>query len=134
MSEVVRSIKFDEKGDPCLCVQPRINPENYPPFAVPKDSAWMYSHDHNPKSFQLVMTKAVCWMFERWNMGLITRERWTAIASAIEDGIDDLLAAPPRDKIVDEAVRQQMQESMKDAAKNAEFDSRTNTLKMAVSL
>ena len=134
MAEVVRSIKWDDDGKPCLCVQPKINPERYAPFAVPLDGAWMYSRDHNPDGFARVMQMAVGWMFNHWNLGLVERNKWCAIASFIEDGIDDLLKAPPRDKIVDVAVKQQMQEAMSTAMKNAEFDSRTNTVKMVVNL
>ena len=57
-----------------------------------------------------------------------------ATGLGIEDGLDDLLKAPPRDKIIDVAVKQQMQEAMSTAMKNAEFDSRTNTVKMVVNL
>ena len=132
MAEVVRSIKWDEHGAPYLCIQPRVNPEKYPPFAVPVNDAWMYSRDHNQHGFQFVTMKAVTWMFERWNMGLITRERWAAVASTIEDGIGDLLKAPPREKLVDLAVQQQLEHEMSEAVRNADIDG--NTIKMAVRL
>ena len=132
MAEVVRSIKWDEHGAPYLCIQPKVNPEKYPPFAVPVNDAWMYSRDHNQHGFQFVTMKAVTWMFERWNMGLITRERWAAVASTIEDGIGDLLKAQPREKLVDLAVQQQLEHEMSEAVRNADVDG--NTIKMAVRL
>ena len=132
MAEVVRSIKWDENGAPYLCIQPKVNPEKYPPFAVPVNDAWMYSRDHNQHGFQFVTMKAVTWMFERWNMGLITRERWAAVASTIEDGIGDLLKAPPREKLVDLAVQQQLEHEMSEAVRSADVDG--NTIKMAVRL
>ena len=132
MAEVVRSIKWDENGAPYLCIQPKVNPEKYPPFAVPVNDAWMYSRDHNQHGFQFVTMKAVAWMFERWNMGLITRERWAAVASTIEDGIGDLLKAPPREKLVDLAVQQQLEHEMSEAVRTADVDG--NTIKMAVRL
>jgi len=99
---------------------------------VPVNAAWMYSRDHNQHGFQFVTMKAVTWMFERWNMGLITRERWAAVASTIEDGIGDLLKAPPREKLVDLAVQQQLEHEMSEAVRNADIDG--NTIKMAVRL
>lgn len=132
MAEVVRSIKWDEHGAPYLCVQPRINPEKYPPFAVPVNDAWMYSRDHNKTSFHLVTMKAVTWMFDRWNIGMVTRERWASIASTIEDGIGDLLKAPPREKIVDLAVQQQLEHEMSEAVRSADVDG--SRIKMSVRL
>ena len=132
MAEVVRSIKWDERGAPYLCVQPRVNPEKYPPFAVPVNDAWMYSRDHNKTSFHLVTMKAVVWMFDRWNIGMVTKERWASIASTIEDGIGDLLKAPPREKLVDLAVQQQLEHEMSEAVRSADVDG--NTIKMAVRL
>ena len=132
MAEVVRSIKWDEHGAPYLCIQPKVNPEKYPPFAVPVNDAWMYSRDHNKTSFHLVTMKAVVWMFDRWNIGMVTKERWASIASTIEDGIGDLLKAPPREKLVDLAVQQQLEHEMSEAVRNADVDG--NTIKMAVRL
>ena len=132
MAEVVRSIKWDEHGAPYLCIQPRVNPEKYPPFAVPVNDAWMYSRDHNKTSFHLVTMRAVVWMFDRWNIGMVTKERWASIASTIEDGIGDLLKAPPREKLVDLSVQQQLEHEMSEAARNADVDG--NTIKMAVRL
>lgn len=132
MAEVVRSIKWDEHGAPYLCVQPRINPEKYPPFAVPVNDAWMYSRDHNKTSFHLVTMKAVTWMFDRWNIGMVTKERWASIASTIEDGIGDLLKAPPREKIVDLAVQQQLEHEMSEAVRSADVDG--SRIKMSVRL
>ena len=132
MAEVVRSIKWDEHGAPYLCIQPRVNPEKYPPFAVPVNDAWMYSRDHNKTSFHLVTMKAVTWMFDRWNIGMVTKERWAAIASTIEDGIGDLLKAPPREKIVDLAVRQQLEHEMSEAVRSADVDG--SRIKMSVRL
>lgn len=80
------------------------------------------------------MKSVTVWMYDHWNMGLVERNKWISLATFIEDGLDDLLKAPPRDKIVDVAVKQQMQEAMSTAMKNAEFDSRTNTVKMVVNL
>ena len=136
MAEVVRSIKWDEHGDPYLCIQPRINPEKYRPFSVPLSTpkwfdpqkhghvatAWEFSRDHNPVGFHRLTWQSVEWMFAHWNMGLVTRERWSGIASFIEDGISDLLKAKPRPRPVDVAVQQMTEEIFKEAAKNAEME------------
>lgn len=126
--KVSRTIRWDEHGDPYLCIQPKVNPEKYPPFAIPVKDAWMYSRDHNPGRFSIVTGKAVCWMYERWNIGLITREGWAEIAAAIEDRIGDLLKAPPRESYIDLAVKQMLDESFSDAVKNAEVNG--NNVKM----
>lgn len=132
MAEVVRSIKWDEHGAPYLCIQPKVNPEKYPPFAVPVNDAWMYSRDHNKTSFHLVTMKAVTWMFDRWNIGMVTKERWASVASTIEDGIGDLLKSPPREKLVDLAVQQQLEHEMSEAVRTADVEG--NRIKMAVRL
>ena len=130
--KTTRTIKWDEAGDPYLCIQPYVNPENYPPFAIPLKDAWLYSRDHNPGKFTVVTMRAVCWMYERWNLGLITKEGWAELASAIEDRIGDLLKAPPREQMVDMAVRQMIDEAARNAAKNAEIDG--NHVKMTVEI
>lgn len=132
MAEVVRRLKWDEKGNPYLCILPKVNPENYPPFAIPVGDAWMYSRDHNPTQFKFVTMRAVAWMFDRWNMGMITRERWAAVASTIEDGIGDLLKAPPRESIVDRAVQEQMQYAMSEAWRAADMVGDTVKLRVEI--
>lgn len=132
MAEIVRSIKYDTKGNAYLCLQPKINPEKYKPYAIPESDSWMYSPESNPH-FKETAKTVMLWMWGMWNLGLWERSKWAHIASVIEDGLADLKAAPPREEIVDLAVKKQAEENWKEAMKNAEFDSKTNTVKIVVS-
>lgn len=121
MAEVIRRIGYTDDGEPMLFILPKVNPERYMPTAFNKDNAWLYTPDKNPDfvKFMYWACEDIC---KRYNLGLITKEKMASIASVIEEGIDDLLAAPPRENPVDLAVRQMREESFKDAVKNAEVD------------
>lgn len=131
MAEVIRRIAYTDDGKPALFILPKVNPERYIPTMFPQDSAWLYSFDHNPR-FDQFMWRACGDICARYNLGLITREKMASIASVIEEGISELLAAPPREKPVDLAVRQMTEEAFKNAAKEAEIDG--NKVKMKIEL
>lgn len=121
MAEVIRRIAYTDDGDPILLILPKINPENHIPTMFGKDSAWLYTPDFNP-DFDKFMWWACGDICARYNLGLITPAKMASIASVIEEGISELLAAPPREKPVDLAVRQMTEEAFKNAAKEAEVD------------
>lgn len=127
MADVKRWIAYTDDGKPWLFIAPKVNPEKYVPTGFHQDSAWMYSFDHNPQ-FDRFMYRACGDICARYNLGLITSQKMGEIASVIEEGITELLAAPPREKPVDLAVRQMTEEAFKNAAKNAEIDG--NRVKM----
>lgn len=121
MAEVIRRIAYNDEGEPMLFILPKINPENHIPTMFPQGSAWLYTPDKNPDfvKFMYWACEDIC---KRYNLGLITKEKMASIATVIEEGIDDLIAAPPREKPVDLAMRQMREESFKEAAKNAEVN------------
>jgi len=131
MAEVIRRIAYTDDGEPVLFILPKINPEKYIPATFNKDCAWLYSFDHNP-DFDKFMWWAAGDICKRYDLGLVTKEKMASIASVIEEGITELFAAPPREKVVDLAVRQMREEAMKEAAKNAEIDG--NHVKMTVEI
>lgn len=131
MAEVIRRIAYNDEGEPMLFILPKINPEKHIPTMFQKDSAWLYTPDTNPDfvRFMYWACEDIC---KRYNLGLITKEKMASIATVIEEGIEDLKAAPPREKPVDLAVKQMIEESWKNAAKNAEVSA--NKVKMTVEI
>lgn len=131
MAEVIRRIGYTDDGEPMLFILPKINPERYMPTAFTLDNAWLYTPDKNPNfvRFMYWACEDIC---KRYNLGLITKEKMASIASVIEEGIDDLLSAPPREKPVDLAIRQMREEAAKNAIKNAEIDGNNVKLKFVV--
>lgn len=131
MAEVKRWIDYADDGQPWLFIAPKVNPERYIPTGFAQGSAWLYSFDHNP-DFDKFMWRACGDICSRYNLGLITSQKMGSIASVIEEGITELLAAPPRESKVDIAVRQMREEAMKKAAANAEVDG--NRVKMTIEI
>ena len=121
MADVIRTIKYTDDGKPWLCILPKVNPEKYIPVFFAQDTAWLYSFDHNPDfdKFMWWASENIC---QRFHLGLITTQKMAEIASVIEEGITELLAAPPRPKPVDLAVQQMNEHIFKEAAKNAEME------------
>ena len=113
---------------------PKVNGEKYIPVLLPESEAWMYTPD---KTDEYVIgmdriTERVC---KQFSLGYPSSRRKAEISMVIEDAIDAAIKMPPwmgPERSVEQARRER--EAIGDAAKNAEFDSRTNTLKMAVSL
>lgn len=131
MAEVIRRIGYTDDGEPMLFILPKVNPERYMPTAFNKDNAWLYTPDTNP-DFVRFMTWACEDICKRYDLGLLTSAKMASIASVIEEGIDDLKAAPPREKPIDLALRQMREESFKNAAANAEIDGNNVKLKFVV--
>lgn len=127
MADVIRTIKYTDDGKPWLCILPKVNPEKYIPVFFAQDTAWLYSFDHNP-NFDQFMWWACENICQQFNLGLITSQKMGEIASVIEEGITDLLAAKPMPRPVDLAVQQMTEEIFREAAKNAEIDG--NKVKM----
>lgn len=127
MADVIRTIKYTDDGKPWLCILPKVNPERHVPVFFAQDKAWLYSFDHN-QNFDKFMWWACENICKQFNLGLITAQKMGEIASVIEEGITDLLAAKPRPKPVDLAVQQMTEEIFKQAARNAEVDG--NRVKM----
>ena len=131
MAEVIRRIGYNDDGEPMLFILPKINPENHIPTAFFKEGAWLLTPDKNPNFVQFMKwaCEDIC---KRYNLGIITTPKMASIATVIEEGIEDLKAAPHREKPVDLAIRQMREESFKNAVANAEIDGNNVKLKFVV--
>lgn len=99
MAEVVRSIKYrivDGEYEPVLCIEPKVKREGHKSnFAIRVEDLWMYTPDKNP-NFDKWMYFVVSKIYEMFNLGtIITSQRMAEVATEIEDGIEELLKAPP---------------------------------------
>ena len=78
------------------------------------------------------ITERVC---KQFNLGYPSNRRKAEISVVIEDAIDAAIKLPPwvgPERSVEQAQRER--EAMVEAAKNAEFDSKTKTVKMVVNI
>lgn len=101
MAEVTRRIAYRtvDEGDgyePVLIIEPKYRHEGCSAsFAIRIDDLWMYSADHNPR-FDEWMFRVVNTIYSAFGLGtVITSQRMAEVATVIEEGIDDLLKAPP---------------------------------------
>ncbi|MBC2712875.1 MAG: hypothetical protein HGJ94_18355 [Desulfosarcina sp.] len=103
MAEVYRRIEYDDQGDPVLVIHKKVSPVKTfrldrpvaPSFAIRLNDVWQYSEDHNPR-FIYHMSQICQFLCNLFDLGLVTPSRMGRIASVIEEGIDDLIKAPPQ--------------------------------------
>ena len=119
MAEVTRSIEYDGET-PLLVIRRKIDPQGCIPFAIRVNDLWQYSYDHN-ENFDRNMYWLCSAIMDRFGLGIVTSQKMAEIATVIEDGIDDLLKAPPKQRIVDAALR----DALAAAADSAVFDGKT---------
>lgn len=135
MSEVIAQVGYNQKdGKRCIVLFPKVNGEKYIPFLLPESEAWRYTPDKTDE-YVIGMDRITEQVCKQFNLGYPSSRRKAEISMVIEDAIDAAIKMPPwmgPERSVEQAQRER--EAISDAAKNAEFDSRTNTLKMAVSL
>jgi len=99
MAEVIREIiyrKVNGEYEPVLSIKPKVERMGHMAnFAIRLDDLWMYTPDKNP-NFDKWMYKVVTEIYRMFNLGVvISSQKMAEVASVIEDGIDDLLKAPP---------------------------------------
>lgn len=98
MAEVIRKIvyrKVDGEYEPVLSIQPKVQREGHiANFAIRMQDLWMYTPDKNP-DFVKWMYQVVMKIYDMFDLGVVTSQRMAEVATVIEDGIDDLLKAPP---------------------------------------
>lgn len=111
MAEVIREIIY-HNGEPVLSIKPkhpRGNPTN---FAIRMQDLWMYTPDKNPR-FEPFMMQVCQMVHELLDLGIVTSKKMAEVATVIEDGIQDLLAAPPEDPNNEPGkMRQAMEDAM----------------------
>ena len=106
MAEVIRQMTWDEKGDPMMILRKKrqalttvkSDRKSHPSFAIQMNDIWMFSQDHNP-NFIVWMGQSAMLICEVLQLGISTTSRMSAIATIIEEGIDDLIKMKPRQEI-----------------------------------
>ena len=122
MSEVVRSIKYrivNGEYEPVLCIEPKVKRDGHKSnFAIRVEDLWLYTPDKNP-NFDKWMYYVVSKIYEMFNLGrVISSQRMAEVATEIEDGIEDLLKAPPEpptgsmEAAINKALAQRAMEDM----------------------
>lgn len=121
MAEVTREIVYRQLNgeyEPVLSIQPKVQRKGHQAnFAIRLDDLWMYTPDKNPR-FDKWMYHVVSAIYRMFNLGIITSQRMAEVATVIEDGIDELLKAPP------EPPAGSMEEASKNAFAKSESQSR----------
>lgn len=121
MAEVTREIVYRQVNgeyEPVLSIRPKIQREGHRAnFAILVKDAWRYTPDKN-RDFDKWMYAAVSTIYDMFNLGVMTSQRMAEVATVIEDGIDDLLKAPP------EPPAGGMEEAFKQAIAKAEAENR----------
>ena len=123
MSEVVREIKYrliDEfTYEPVLCIRPKVQRSGHKAnFAIRLEDLWLYTPDKNP-NFDKWMYLVVGKIYEMFNLGIVSSQRMAEVATVIEDGISELIKAPPepptgspqaeKQKAIDQKVKEDME-------------------------
>lgn len=128
MSEVTRKIIYRQVNgeyEPVLSISPKVPRAGHKAdFAIRMEDLWMYTPDKNP-TFDKWMYQVCAYIHKQFNLGVVTAQRMAQIASTIEDGIDDLLKAPP-----DPPAGTTMKEAMEKAMRERDQDSRDVAIKI----
>ena len=99
MAEVIREIVYrmvDGEHEPVLTIKPKTpRMGHHENFAIRMEDLWMYTPDKNP-DYDKWMYKVVSHIYDVFNLGsIVSSQRMGEVASVIEDGIDELIKAPP---------------------------------------
>ena len=101
MSQFSRMIGHDQEGQPVMCIFRKRKPEAGM-YAIPLRDAHLYSEMHNPNFEQHIMS-VVRQVYTMMGIGdglivhrVTTARQMAELATVIEEGLDDLLKAPPR--------------------------------------
>jgi hypothetical protein len=125
MAEVQRSIiyrEIDGGYEPFLGISPTVPQDGVScNFAIRQEDIWMYTPDKNP-NFDIWMYQVCAFVVEKFGLGVVTSRRMAEIASTIEDGIDDLLNAPPEPP-ANSNMREAFEKTIEQAKKARDRDS-----------
>ncbi|MBT3178988.1 MAG: hypothetical protein HOG03_11520 [Desulfobacula sp.] len=98
MAEVIRRIAYrtiDDEPEPVLLICPKFPREGHTAnFCIRMEDLWMYTPDKNP-DFTKWMYNITSLIYYQFNLGVVTSQRMAEVATAIEDGIEELLSATP---------------------------------------
>ena len=126
MAEVVREIIYRRREDgdgeyePFLSIKPKVRRDGHKAnFAIRLEDLWMYTPDKNPQ-FDRWMYHVVSKIYDMFNLGIITTQKMAEVATVIEDGIDDLLKAPPNPPAgsMEDAFRKATEQRQRQEAEN----------------
>jgi len=122
MAEIIREIIYkqvDGEYEPVLSIKPKVQRDGHVAnFAIRLDDLWMYAADKNPH-FDRWMYHVTGEIYKMFNLGIVTSQKMAEIAGVVEDGIDDLLKAPP------EPPTGSMQEAFARAVSEAKINGNT---------
>jgi hypothetical protein len=134
MAEVIREIVYDQ-GDPVLVIKAKYPRPGQEKFAIRMDDLWLYTPEKNSE-FERFMMNLCGMIHDLMDLGIITTKKMAEIATVIEDGIEELLSAPPEDPNDEPGkMKRAMEDAMLrsavgNAVKNAEIDG--DKIKMVV--
>lgn len=126
MAEVIREIVYrtvNGEYEPVLSIKPKVERDGHQAnFAIRMEDLWQYTPDKNP-NFEKWMYFVVSEIYRMFNLGIISSQRMAEVATVIEDGIEDLLKAPPEPPAgsMEAAMRKALAEKEKEAEMNMEI-------------
>ncbi|MBF0529199.1 MAG: hypothetical protein HQK55_07995 [Deltaproteobacteria bacterium] len=95
MAEIIREIGTYE-GEPILLIRRKVY-QTERVYGIRLRDAWRFSADHNP-NFDRFMMSVCAQVHEYLDLGLVTVQKMAALATVIEDGLDELIGRPPEDE------------------------------------
>lgn len=98
MGDLKRWYQYVDK-QPAMCVAPKVDRTlERGAFVIRLNQAYMLTDPVLVREFAAIMA-------DRFQLGLLTVQRFSEIRSFLEDGIDELLAMKPHDAIYDDAPK-----------------------------
>ncbi len=98
MGDLKRWYQYVDK-QPAMCVAPKVDRTlDRGVFVIKLNQAYMLTDPVVVREFAAIMA-------DRFQLGLLTVQRFSEIRSFLEDGIDELLAMKPHDAVYDDAPK-----------------------------
>ncbi len=103
MAEITREFGYDNNHEPVMILRRKrqvattyqLEKKANPSFAIRLCDIWQYSEEHNPFFKRHVWD--ICNVIHHlFDLGLVTGSKLAAIATVIQEGIDDLVKMPPQ--------------------------------------
>lgn len=99
MGDLKRWYQYDQNREPVMCVAPKVDRTlERGAFVIRLNQAYLLTDPVVVREFASIMA-------DRFQLGLLTVQRFSEIRSFLEDGIDELLAMKPHDAIYDDAPK-----------------------------
>ncbi len=103
MAEITREFDYDKDGDPVMVLRKKrpvvttfqLEKKAYNSFAIRLRDVWQYSEEHN-LDFKRHMWQICNTIHTILDLGLVTTSKLAAVATVIQEGIDDLVKMKPQ--------------------------------------